>query len=574
MRRAILSALGVLFASAVASGQVTTSFTYQGELADAGQPATGVYDLRFRLFNVFTAGTQAGPTLCAENVQVVNGRFTVELDFGPVFTGASRFLEIDVRPDVGTLCTAAGGYVALEPRQKLTATPHAAYALTANAANTASLLNNQPPSFYQNAANLTSGTLPDARLSTNVTTLAGPQTFSGVKTFGAAPAFVAAGAPFSVSSSTVVTNLNADLLDGLNSTAFALAGHTHDASAITSGTLADARLASNIPRVGQTNTFTDTQFISVGAQTPLSLAGSNTGGTWFNLQNTGGGRTWNLIATGSANGEGPGRLMIRDQTGGGVRMTIDPTGRVGIGTTAPSSLLELSQADAALRVRNVNDPGGGFVLNTFSTLQLGLYNPSASAWGVVPANSQRSMLGIQNTGRVGTLTNTTGSPVWRNTIDDGSGNATFAGTIAATNLPAVKTASTTASTGSFTNDSRTIIEDITVNIPAPGFIIILCRANAFLSTDGITSNARVYLELKETTGTEVLLRETYLRRSPVTGTGIEQTYADLVIHHQIPVSAGIRRFKLRVRHESNNGSGLGGCLSGGDITVMYFPNSL
>lgn len=567
MRRAILSVLGVLFASAVASGQVTTSFTYQGELADAGQPATGVYDLRFRLFNLFTGGTQAGPTLCAENVQVVNGRFTVELDFGPVFTGASRFLEIDVRPDVGTLCTAAGGYVALEPRQKLTATPHAAYALTANAANTASLLNNQPPSFYQNAANLTSGTLPDARLSTNVTTLGGAQTFSGVKTFGAAPAFIAAGAPFSVSSSTVVTNLNADLLDGLNSTAFALAGHTHDASAITSGTLADARLASNIPRLGQTNTFTDTQFISVGAQTPLSLAGSNTGGTWFNLQNTGGGRTWNLIATGSANGEGAGRLLVRDQTAGLVRLTLDPTGRLGVGTTAPSSLLELAQADAALRVRNTNDPGGGFVQNTFGTLQFGIYNPTASAWGAVPANSQRSMLGVEHTGRVGTLTNTSGSPVWRNTLDDGSGNATFAGTIAATNLPRAKVVQTyrdirnlPAGISVGANQSPDI-DAISVNVPGPGILIL--RGSIQLRTWWDSNQAAsAYFKLEETTGgPSVVLNETSFGAFAGATTALSTVKNELSVEWSIPVTAGTRTFKTSLYNNSTT-------------SILYYSTSL
>ncbi|MBX3383265.1 MAG: hypothetical protein KF864_07130 [Phycisphaeraceae bacterium] len=568
-----LITLVAIMAIHAAQAQVTTAFIYQGELAEGGQPSSGVYDMRFRLFNTLSAGTQAGPTLCAENVQVVNGRFTVELDFGQVFTGASRFVEIDVRPDVGTLCTAAGGYVALEPRQKLTATPHAAYALTANAANTASLLNNQPASFYQNANNLTSGTIPDARLSTNVTTLSGSQVFSGSKTFSSPPAFSAAGSPFNVSSTTRVNNLNADLLDGLDSTAFAAAAHTHDASAIVSGTLADARLAPNIPRLALSNTFTNTQVISLATQTPLALASSNTGGTWVNLQNTGGGRTWNLIATGSTNGEGAGKLLIRDQSAGLVRMTIDPTGRVGIGTTSPSSLLELAQADVNLRVRNTNDPGGGFILNTFSTLQLGIYNPTASAWGAVPANTQRSMFGVQNTGRVGTLTNTSGSPVWRNTIDDGSGNATFQGNLSANNTPRIKHFSGSEFLGVITNDSRTLIENITVTIPASGFLQIHCHSVLNVYTTTPTAST-VFLELKETTGgTEVLLRESPLRLSPPLSGPDAAIESSQVINHVIPVDAGTRSFKVRVRHSGGGGGG-GGTLRGADITVTYFPTSL
>lgn len=48
-------------------------------------------------------------------------------------------------------------------------------------------------------------------------------------------------APLVVASTTVVTNLNADLLDGNHAAAFALASHNHAASHITSGTLAHER---------------------------------------------------------------------------------------------------------------------------------------------------------------------------------------------------------------------------------------------------------------------------------------------------------------------------------------------
>lgn len=172
--------------------------------------------------------------------------------------------------------------------------------------------------------------------------LNGAQIFSGAKTFKAAPAFVSSGGPFTVSSTTKVGNLNADLLDGLDRNAVAPISHNHDAAAIVSGTIADARIPSTIPRVGLTNVFSDTQAINVSAPTSLTLIGSNTGGTWVNIQNTGGGRVWNLVTTGSGNGEGAGKLLIRDQTGGAVRATIDTAGRFGIGTTSLSSLMELS----------------------------------------------------------------------------------------------------------------------------------------------------------------------------------------------------------------------------------------
>lgn len=52
-------------------------------------------------------------------------------------------------------------------------------------------------------------------------------------------------APLVIASTTVVSNLNADLLDGSHASAFATASHAHAASDITSGTLADARVASS-----------------------------------------------------------------------------------------------------------------------------------------------------------------------------------------------------------------------------------------------------------------------------------------------------------------------------------------
>ena len=110
------------------------------------------------------------------------------------------------------------GYTVLSPRQELTAAPNATYALTASNATS---LNGQAAAFYTNAANLSTGTISDLRLSTNIATNSGAQTISGTKTFAAAPSFSAAGSPFSVSGTGLVSNLNADLLDGLSSAAFA-----------------------------------------------------------------------------------------------------------------------------------------------------------------------------------------------------------------------------------------------------------------------------------------------------------------------------------------------------------------
>lgn len=112
----------------------TTSFTYQGRLNDAGNPATGVYDLQFRLFDALSSGNQAGPTLTQDDMTVTSGSFSVTLDFGAAaFPGANRWLEISVRPGAS-----AGAFTALSPRQPITPTPYAIKSANATAADTLS----------------------------------------------------------------------------------------------------------------------------------------------------------------------------------------------------------------------------------------------------------------------------------------------------------------------------------------------------------------------------------------------------------------------------------------------------
>src|SRR5829696_4714892 len=73
----------------------TTALTVQGSLKDGGTAANGVYDFEFRLFD--GANAQQGSTQAKDDLQVTDGLFTVELDFGDQFPGAGRFLEISVR---------------------------------------------------------------------------------------------------------------------------------------------------------------------------------------------------------------------------------------------------------------------------------------------------------------------------------------------------------------------------------------------------------------------------------------------------------------------------------------------
>ncbi len=184
---ALLSALflAVQPATCLAQG---TAFTYQGRLDAGGGPYTGLAEMQFSLWDAASGGNQLGGTLTVSPVGVTNGLFSVALDFGNQFTGANRWLEIALRTNLL-------GFTTLSPRQPLTATP---YAITAGnltgtlpASQLSGLLpgpslggtysgavtfNNAANSFTGsgagltglNASQLTSGTVPDARLGANV----------------------------------------------------------------------------------------------------------------------------------------------------------------------------------------------------------------------------------------------------------------------------------------------------------------------------------------------------------------------------------------------------------------------
>ena len=124
--RSSLAALGLLTAvtpSQAGAQPAGTAFTYQGRLADSGAPANGPYDFQLILYTAAVGGSQVGPVVTLDDIAVVDGLFTVILDFGPsAFDGDARFLEIGVRPGSST-----GGYTLLGARQELTPAPHSLF---------------------------------------------------------------------------------------------------------------------------------------------------------------------------------------------------------------------------------------------------------------------------------------------------------------------------------------------------------------------------------------------------------------------------------------------------------------
>ena len=79
-----------LTAGALALGLTTTAFaqgtafTYQGRLTEGVNPATGIYDLSFTLYDAAAGVGTVGSPVPKLGVGITNGLFTVALDFGAV----------------------------------------------------------------------------------------------------------------------------------------------------------------------------------------------------------------------------------------------------------------------------------------------------------------------------------------------------------------------------------------------------------------------------------------------------------------------------------------------------------
>jgi hypothetical protein len=114
MNRAIIFLAAVAALVASATGQ--TAFTYQGQLMQSGLPVSGNVNLIFTLYDdpSLTVNHQIGNPITLNNQPLLNGLFTVPLDFGAnAFPSARRWVQVSVNG------------VILSPRQEVTPTPYA-----------------------------------------------------------------------------------------------------------------------------------------------------------------------------------------------------------------------------------------------------------------------------------------------------------------------------------------------------------------------------------------------------------------------------------------------------------------
>lgn len=102
----------------------TTEFTFKGQMPLLDFPQNGIYDFEFRLFNSEAGGTQMG-VVVRNGIQIQNGSFSADLDFGAQFDGGPRWVQTGVALGIRT-----ADYTNLGARREIKSVPYAIRSLT------------------------------------------------------------------------------------------------------------------------------------------------------------------------------------------------------------------------------------------------------------------------------------------------------------------------------------------------------------------------------------------------------------------------------------------------------------
>jgi hypothetical protein len=398
-------AAGAIFGDAQALASSPTTFTYQGQLLQGGQPFNGTVNLDFRLFQSATGGTSLGH-LTASNVPVTAGYMTIDLDFGgATFAGDARWLEIQVNATT------------LSPRQEVMAAPYSLYARNAHGPSITGL----------SASNITSGQVP-ASVMTGTYNLAGTFTGSGAGLINLNASNIGSG------------TLGAGLLSGtygnaltLNNPGNAISGSftgsgagltSLNASNITTGTLANARTTGTAANTPNSLVLRDAgggfsagpitaAFIGNGSALINLNAGNITTGVLDNARTTG-------TAANTAN-----TLVLRDASGNFAAGTITGTfsgsggGLTGLNAANISSGTLSNARTTATPSNSANTLVMRDAIGNFAAASISAGSISANGSGLVGLNASNISTGtLANARTTGTTANTANTLVLR----DAGGN--------------------------------------------------------------------------------------------------------------------------------------------------------
>jgi hypothetical protein len=231
----LVMALGLLAYSAqfASAGPMGTAFTYQGQLYDASYPANGQYDFAFKLYDANSNGNKVGTDVNVADVNVIDGYFTVEPNFGGgVFVGNEVWLEIGIRPgEQSDPC----GYTTLSPRQEVTPAPYALY--TGLAGDAGTLGGYQASDFIKTSQDYgrsgVSSTLYEGTTALSNKYLGISATATNSDRVDGYDAGNSSG-QVAVSNGTLCSNLNADMVDGYHAGSFVQASSDYGRSGVSS----------------------------------------------------------------------------------------------------------------------------------------------------------------------------------------------------------------------------------------------------------------------------------------------------------------------------------------------------
>jgi hypothetical protein len=370
---ALILALLASFVSDIVAAPVGTAFTYQGRLKSAGQPASGNYDLRFALYDAASGNGLIGSPLTNSPVTVTNGNFTALLDFGAVFAGDARWLEIGVRTN-----GSSDPFAISSARQQLTPSPYALNASSAGLAATATTAGT--------ATNL-SGNLSGDVTGTQVATVVGwvgGQTATDVAA-GTVAAIGAATAnmPDRIVKRDALGNFAASAITAASFTGSGAALTGLDADSLATGTLADGRLSGNVALLNANQTFSGSNlFAGVSTLTNAnnsfagSLSGNGGGLTSLNASQL----TSGTVPSDRLSGTYSGALTLNNSgnsfAGDGSALAALNAGNLASGTL-PAARLSGNYPNAL----TLGNAGNSFTGNGSGLVNL---NASALASGTVP----------------------------------------------------------------------------------------------------------------------------------------------------------------------------------------------